>query len=188
MKAVKGKPGYIKSYKKSKLITTIILLLMITFIVVTVKLMFGDTSRVAIIFAILLSLPFAKYLIAFLMVKSYKSLSADNYQAIDDALQNEIILYDIVLSKYEGMKYYNAICVKNGWIYALVCEKDFKDNKKDYERWITDTVNDGKYEYKAACFDSIKAFTKKVKASGSPNENNALIDKYISERIMEMGV
>ncbi len=187
-KLYKGDYGYINSYKKKKLIGALILLLMIVFIVVTVRIMFGDTKRVAIVFAILLSLPFAKVFIAFFVVKGFKSMDKKDYGEISEALVDDLIAYDVTLSRYEGMRYYYCLCVKNGFVYAYVPAKDFSSKKKDYTEWIKQSINDGKYEYKVACFDNVGSFIKKVNQAGAPSDNTLLVDKYIMKQLLDMGV
>ena len=66
-KKEKGQYGYIDYYKKGKLLVTMILAIMIASIILSMLLAFGDTGRIGIIFAILLVLPFAKFLIAYIM-------------------------------------------------------------------------------------------------------------------------
>lgn len=187
-KVVKGEYGYIKNYKKSKLFATIVLFAMIAFIIVTLIIMFGDTKRVGVVFAILLTLPFAKYLIAYIMVAKFSSLDKETYDKICNSIKGEQLIYDVVLAKYEGMRFYYSICVKNGWVYALVPEKNFKENKSEYTEWIKNTVHDGKYEYKIGIYCNPEEFIKKVKNAGSPNDKNKIIDKYIKDRFIEMGV
>ena len=65
-KKEKGQYGYINYYKKGKLLVTLILAIMIASIILSMLLAFGDTGRIGIIFAILLVLPFAKFLIAYM--------------------------------------------------------------------------------------------------------------------------
>lgn len=188
-KVEKGNYGYIGYYKSKKLAAALVLLAMILFIIITLIIMYGDTSRVGVVFAILLSLPFAKYLIAFIMVFSFKSMEKDTYEKVSAALSCEDgLIYDLVLSKYEGMRFYYALCVKNGHVYALVPEKNIDSRKKDYGLWITNLINDGKYEYKTDIFTDVDKFLKKISSSGEANDRNRIIDKYIKERLIELGV
>ena len=43
------------------------------------------------------------------------------------------MIYDLVITQTEGMHYYDAVCVRNGSVYALVLDKHFKEEKKEYE-------------------------------------------------------
>lgn len=184
----KGEYGYLTAYKTKKIGIATILLIMIVFIIITLMIMFGDTKRVAVVFPILLSLPFAKYLIAYIAVAKFKPMSDSDYEQISSNLSEEQLIYDVVLSKYEGMMFYNVLCIKNGWVYAYVSDKDFDALKANYSTWIKDTVNEGKYEYKVGIYKNRDTFIKKVKRAGTPNDRTKLIDKFIKDRILELGV
>ena len=54
----KGEYGYLNAYKREKLIITLILAAMIEIVVISLMLKFGDTKRVFVVFAILLSFSF----------------------------------------------------------------------------------------------------------------------------------
>jgi hypothetical protein len=179
----KGDYGYLARYKKGKLLGTVVLALMIIFVVVTTIIMFGDTKRVAIVFAILLVLPFAKFFIAFILSAGYRPLDKDSAALLEkSAGGKEYILFDMVISRYEGMKHYAAITVKNGRIYALVLEKG---NPKEYEEWIDIAANDSKYKYKIAIYPDLKQYEKKIASVSTPNDNTRLIDRHIMDRIKD---
>lgn len=189
-KIQKGDYGYLEKYKKNKLLGVLILGLMIIFIVVTVIIMLGDTKRVAIVFAILLSLPFAKTLIAYIMVANFKPLTKTQHKEFVEDIQGDKlnILYDVVIVQYEGMKFYQLLLVKNGRVYAYTNSKDYKSNKNDYEKWISNAYSASKYEYKVFLTDDINAYIKKIKSISEPNDNTRIIDKHIMELILEKGV
>ena len=186
----KGEYGYLKRYRRNKLIGTIIFALMIIFIVVTIVIMFGDTKRVAIVFAILLALPLAKFIIAFILCVKFKSLSLEDYNLIRDKTGDSFkdILFDMSITQYEGMKFYPSMLIKNGKIYAYVNAKDYNLKKKDYEKWIKNAITDTKYEYKVFVTDNFETYIKKVNSVSTPNHNTKLIDKHITEQILEKGV
>ena len=186
----KGEYGYLKRYRRNKLIGTIIFALMIIFIVVTIVIMFGDTKRVAIVFAILLALPLAKFIIAFILCVKFKSLSLEDYNLIRDKTGDSFkdILFDMSITQYEGMKFYPSMLIKNGKIYAYVNAKDYSLKKKDYEKWIKNAITDTKYEYKVFVTDNFETYIKKVNSVSTPNHNTKLIDKHITEQILEKGV
>jgi hypothetical protein len=179
----KGDYGYLVAYKRGKLIGTVALALMIVFVVVATIIMFGDTKRVAIIFAILLALPFAKFFIAFILSAGYKPLDADTAKTLTETVGGvEYIMFDMVVSRYEGMKHYAAITVKNGRIYALVLEKG---TPKEYEEWLDNAANDSKYQYKIAIYSDIKQYEKKLGSISTPNDNTRLVDRHIMDRIKD---
>lgn len=186
----KGEYGYLKAYRRRKLVGFIIFVAMIEFIVITMLLMFGSTSRVGIVFAILLTLPMAKFFIAFIMCIKFKPLDEDSYKKISDGVHNQygFLMYDLVISQYEGFKFYQAMCVKNGKVCALVLDKNAQTEKKAYEKWIKSCFKDSKYQYAVYVYDNIDGYIKKANSISEPNENTRTIDKHVAQNIMEMCV
>ena len=163
---------------------------MLASVVIVTIIMFGDTSRVIIVIAILLSLPLAKFLIAYIIVAKYNSLSFDKHAKISNnyKAKDSCLMFDITISQYEGIKFYHSMLIKNGKIYALVLNKDYSDKKKDYEKWINDSITSQKYKYKITTFDNIEEYIKKINSVSEPNDNNKLIDRHIREEILSAGV
>ena len=185
-KVQKGEYGYLKAYKMSKLLLCTVLAFMLAAVVIGTIIMYGDTSRVIIVFAILLSLPLAKILIAYLIVIKFNSLTFDEHAKIANTYRG--LLFDMTVSQYEGIKFYQSMLIKNGKIYALVTNKDYKEKSKEYEKWITDVIVSDKYKYKITVFDNIDEYIKKINSVSEPNDNNKLIDKHIREEILSAGV
>jgi hypothetical protein len=98
----------------------------------------------------------------------------------------------MVISRYEGMKHYAAITVKNGRIYALVLEKDYERRDeglpKEYEKWIDEAANDSKYKYKINTYSDISQYEKKVTSVSTPNDNTRLVDRHIMDRIRDSSI
>ena len=158
----KGEYGYLKYYRLCKLIGVIVFTAMIEFIVITMLLLWGSTSRVIVVLPSLCR--------------------------IRDKVKNEhgILLYDVAVSRYEGMKFYQSICVKNGKICALVMDKRFEENKKDYEKWLEGCVSDSKYNYSIYVFGDVDAYIKKADSISEANDRNRSVDKHIAKTILEM--
>ena len=116
-KKEKGQYGYIDYYKKGKLLVTLILAIMIASIILSMLLAFGDTGRIGIIFAILLVLPFAKFLIAYIMCAKFQTMPQDVYDVVHGQTDETDMIYDLVITQTEGMHYYDAVCVRNGSVY-----------------------------------------------------------------------
>ncbi|MBR1815547.1 MAG: hypothetical protein IJ763_02480 [Lachnospiraceae bacterium] len=182
----KGEYGYMNSYKKSKLIISLIFAVMISFIIITMLIMYGSTQRVMIIFAIILVLPFSKFLISYIMCMTFKPMDKETYEYINDktASQNGTLLYDVVITETAGMKFYQSICVSDGRIYAYIEDKKYKIQKNDYIKWIKNCISGTKFSYTIHVTDDKDEYIKKVNSVSKANEKNERIDKHIVERIL----
>lgn len=183
-KKEKGQYGYINYYKKGKLLVTLILAIMIASIILSMLLAFGDTGRIGIIFAILLVLPFAKFLIAYIMCVKFQTMPQDVYDVVHGQTDETDMIYDLVITQTEGMHYYDAVCVRNGSVYALVLDKHFKEEKKEYETFMQQALANSKYKYIVHLYTDTDAFAKKIHSIGEPNDKTKLIDQYMREQIL----
>ncbi|MDE6024442.1 MAG: hypothetical protein K2G45_03210 [Lachnospiraceae bacterium] len=183
----KGEYGYLKAYRRGKLVGFIIFAAMIEFIVITMLLAFGSTSRVGIVFAILLTLPMAKFFIAFILCVRFKQLDENDYKKISDSISNQygFLMYDLAISQYEGFKFYQAMCIKNGKICALALDKNFSTEKKTYEKWIQSCLKDSKYKYTIYVYDNMDDYIKKANSISEPNDKTRSIDKHVAQNIKE---
>lgn len=183
-KKEKGQYGYINYYKKGKLLVTLILAIMIASIILSMLLAFGDTGRIGIVFAILLVLPFAKFLIAYIMCAKFQTIPQDVYDVVHGQTDETDMIYDLVITQTEGMHYYDAVCVRNGSVYALVLDKHFKEEKKEYETFMQQALANSKYKYIVHLYTDADAFAKKIHSIGEPNDKTKLIDQYMREQIL----
>lgn len=184
----KGDYGYIKAYRMGKLTVSIILAAMIAFIIITMLVLFGDTGRVMIVFAILLVLPFAKFFIAWIMCAGFSPLTKEEYDHLISVCNvsedSSELKFDIVITRYEGMKFYQSLCVKNGRVIALVTGSDYASDKKEYREWIETCINSDKYKYPVTIYNDIQSYAKKYCSISSPNDKTALVDRHILEKII----
>lgn len=186
----KGEYGYINEYKKRKLTFSGIFLFMILFIVITMLIMFGSTKRVMVVFAILLALPFSKFIIGYIVCFKFKSLSKSDHEKILKSYKDSAdeLLFDMTISQYEGIKYYDSMLIKNNIIVALVTSKNYKKDKKSYETWIKKCFEDSKYSYSIFIYNDMDSYLKKINSISEPGDKNKLVDRHIKERIIVMGV
>ncbi len=188
-KKEKGQYGYINYYKRTKLLITLVLAAMIAFIIITMLLMYGDTSRVMVVFAILLVLPFAKFLIAYITCIKFTSMPENIHQHILERTQTNGkemsgLLYDVVIAQYEGMHFFESICVKNGKVCALILDKHYPEHKNDYEKCIQAAFANSKYKYLIHIYTDVDAYLKKVCSLSEPNDNTKLVDKHMREQLL----
>lgn len=187
----KGEYGYLKAYRREKLIISLVLAIMIALIIAGMLFLFGDTGRVMIVFAILLTLPFAKFIIAWIMCAKFEPLTGEQHRQLcaeitgtEKGGMSDGLYFDIVITQYEGMKFYQSMCIKNGKIIALVSDKHFQENKKDYIKWIQSCIADSKYKYSVTVYGDVQEYVKRVRSVSTPNDKTAMIDRHMTDRIL----
>lgn len=189
----KGQYGYIKKYKK-KIITSIIILgVMILTGVILSLVMFKTTKTLIIILPILISLPFAKQIVALIMCSKFKPLTEEEHKKIEKGIHYENrdgILYDISISRYEGMMFFPAVIVRDGRMLFLY-QKAFDKKIPDVEflkKEIARSFEMIKKPYVIITALTVDEFIKKAEAIKEPDEDYVVKDQSMREKIFELGV
>ncbi len=189
----KGQYGYIKKHKK-KIITSIIILgVMILTGVILSLVMFKTTKTLIIILPILISLPFAKQIVALIMCSKFKPLTEEEHKKIEKGIHYENrdgILYDISISRYEGMMFFPAVIVRDGRMLFLY-QKAFDKKISDVEflkKEIARSFEMIKKPYVIITALTVDEFIKKAEAIKEPDEDYVVKDQSMREKIFELGV
>lgn len=189
----KGQYGYIKKHKK-KIITSIIILgVMILTGVILSLVMFKTTKTLIIILPILISLPFAKQIVALIMCSKFKPLTEEEHKKIEKGIHYENrdgILYDISLSRYEGMLFFPAVIVRDGRMLFLY-QKAFDKKIPDVEflkKEITRSFEMIKKPYVIVTALTVDEFIKKAETIKEPDEDYLVKDQSMREKLFELGV
>lgn len=189
----KGQYGYIKKHKK-KIITSIIILgVMILTGVILSLVMFKTTKTLIIILPILISLPFAKQIVALIMCSKFKPLTEEEHKKIEKGIHYENrdgILYDISISRYEGMMFFPAVIVRDGRMLFLY-QKAFDKKIPDLEflkKEIARSFEMIKKPYVIITALTVDEFIKKAETIKEPDEDYVVKDQSMREKIFELGV
>lgn len=189
----KGQYGYIKKHKK-KIITSIIILgVMILTGVILSLVMFKTTKTLIIILPILISLPFAKQIVALIMCSKFKPLTEEEHKKIEKGIHYENrdgILYDISLSRYEGILFFPAVIVRDGRMLFLY-QKAFDKKIPDVEflkKEIARSFEMIKKPYVIVTALTVDEFIKKAETIKEPDEDYLVKDQSMREKLFELGV
>ncbi|MED9989207.1 hypothetical protein GT641_02190 [Clostridium sp. BIOML-A1] len=189
----KGQYGYIKKHKK-KIITSIIILgVMILTGVILSLVMFKTTKTLIIILPILISLPFAKQIVALIMCSKFKPLTEEEHKKIEKGIHYENrdgILYDISISRYEGMMFFPAVIVRDGrmlFLYQEAFDKKIPD-VEFLKKEIARSFEMIKKPYIIITALTVDEFIKKAETIKEPDEDYVVKDQSMREKIFELGV
>ncbi len=189
----KGQYGYIKKYKKWTWAGVIILGILILVGVITSLVQFGTTKTLLIILPILICLPFAKQVVALIMCWNMKPLSdADHAKVVADVTysDSEDLLFDISISRYEGMLFFPAVVVRDGrmvFLYTGTFGKKIADGDT-LKKEIMKAFDKIKNPYLVIVATSVDDFVKKANAIKEPDEDYLKRDASMREKLFEMGI
>lgn len=189
----KGQYGYMNRYKRNLLISIISLGLLVIIGVFVTVLMFGTKKSVFIVIPILIALPFAKQIIGYLMCANFRELDEDEYAQIKERVTyfgDEAIVYDVSISRYEGMTYFPVAVIRDGRIlvfYRPRWNRKIPD-ENTLKKVIQTAFEDQKKQYVVVTTTKLDDFIERANKIKAPGDELAATDVKYRERLFELGV
>lgn len=117
----KGEYGYAARYKNRKIILTLICFCCIVIDVMIGLIMFQTRATLFTIVACVMSLPFAKNLIGYIMVVKFKPLTEEQHEKAVSMGRNEdaLMCYDISISDTEKMYFFPCVAIFGNNVIGL---------------------------------------------------------------------
>ena len=112
----KGQHGYMNRHKRNVLISIIVLGLFVIAGVFFTVVMFDTRKSIFIVIPILVALPLAKQLVAYIMCAGFRELSDEEYSKLKKLsyFEDPSVVYDVSVSRYEGIVYFPAAVIRDG--------------------------------------------------------------------------
>lgn len=189
----KGQYGYIKKYRKKIIISIIALGILILAGVILSLAMFKTTKTLIILLPILISLPFAKQIVALIMCSKFRPLTEKEHAYLEKQIHYENrdgLLYDISISRYEGMIFFPAVIVRDGrmlFLYQTPFQKKIP-NAEFLKKEIQRAFENVKQSYVVMTATTLEEFVKKANTIKEPDEAYVEKDKSMRQTLFELGV
>ncbi len=187
-KIQKGDAGYIQKRKKRAWIMSFVILL-IALAIFGVGLLMNDMSKTNIftVFAILCVLPWAKQVVALVVVFPYHSVTAGRYEKARKAVPEYMTLYsDLVITSPDKIMHLDLAAVGSGQVIALIGDKKMPfagEQKQDIgyiRQYLTKGVNSWGDGYKVKVVESEKLFLQEIAAVKPREEDEEELQKVRS--------
>ena len=170
----RGNFGYIKRKKRRQILLTF-LMIIIGFIMFVVGLFMNqfERSNLCTMLAILMVLPAAKFLVIFIVLFPYKSVSKERYDAIKSRLSDDIILMtDMVITSPDISMNMDFVIFTDNQVIGLLGKK--KQDIKYIEKYLKDTLES----------NHLEGFTVKIFAEEKQFESN-IPDRKIENKALQ---
>jgi hypothetical protein len=189
----KGQYGYMNRYKRNVLISIIILGLFIIVGVFMTVFMFNTKKSVFILIPILIAIPFAKQIIAYLLCAGFREIGKEEHKKILDNISysdDASLMYDVSISRYEGIIYFPVAVVRDGRILVYYNKKYDKKipNGDALKKEILKTLDMKKNPYVVVVTTDLDSFIDKANHIKAPGEDFKVRDGKIRERLCELGI
>ncbi len=184
----KGDYGYARKNKNTKLILTLGLFLCILVDVVLALIIYQTRNTLLTIIACVMSLPFAKMLIGYFMCLRFKPLSKAEYEKTEEVAKanNVKFLYDINISKSEGIMFFPCILVYNNNVIAYVPDASSNDKNHKYTEYLKMSYEGLKFKYRVLVVSSLDRLDREIKKINEPSEDDKKVDRYIAKHLIEL--
>jgi len=185
----KGQPGYIKNRKLARGIVVGIGLVAIIAIFLTGYISTGTRNNMLTLVAILTSLPVAKYIVLFIVVLPYHSVSQELHERIVDAAgEKSQVLAEMIITSKEKTMPIDYLVVKESHVMGYTSYK--KCDVPFAEKFITENMQLNGHKVAVKIWDDEKKFISKIASMGNKEieEDKMNKDAAIAETLLTLVV
>lgn len=191
----KGTYGYIDYYKKRKLKIAAVFIALIAISVIAVLCVFETKNTYWIAIPILLVLPFAKYFVAYIVVKAYATMPEQDYEKVRklaERWEHIFPVYDVTLASEAGISYLEVLIIIDGVVYGCASSLNKKFHSKDIQAYLQKLVKTAGYESKVFIYDSLEdtldAAAKRIESFSEEHSFQDKRSRSIKKAILVVGV
>lgn len=188
MKA-KGNYGYLKSLKRIRLILTLACFAFILIDVLISFIYFQTNKTLFIVIAAVMSIPFAKNIIGYLMTFKFEPLTEEEYSEAKQIAEERglVMVYDVSVTASEGILFYPCAAVYNNNVIGLL-QKGQNQKKKDATEYLKKVQERVKSKPRVIVVESLKEMQRELNRLTPPKEDQLKHDRFIAEKLLELGI
>lgn len=166
-KIPKGSYGYLNYKKKLSLIITLASFLVIAAVFFTGYIVTGTNNNIMTVIAAVLTLPAAKFTVAYIILIPHRSTPEDVYSGTNDTFHGLITYYDLIFSNSTSPIGTQAVVVSDSLVIALTDET--KADKKLFEKSVSEFMEKDGHPVNVSLFTDKTSFIAKAKLMCSGN-------------------
>ena len=188
-KLEKGNYGYLKKNKLIQLSFTLGLMIIVAIIFYTGYIKYGNTKNIFTVLAIVSVIPMAKFVVGYLVIAKYNSISEDEQNKLQTQIKHEL-LYDLIISSPEKIYPTKVAIVQDNSVYFYISDikkndnqsSDAKNMKNKIEKYVRSFLEK---ECKVSAVKVFMNFDEFIKMATMLEKNeNGKYDKRIKELLL----
>lgn len=125
--------GYLQKNKILQLAISLVLMLIILAMFYTGYIKYHNTKNIFTVFSVVSVIPAAKFMVAYIVMAPYKSISKELYQRISKH-EKVALLYDLLISSPERIIHIGIAAVRDNSVFMYVPDKKYK--KTEVEKYV----------------------------------------------------
>ncbi len=183
----KGEYGYARRYKNRQILLMFVIFSLILSDVLVSLLIFNTRKTWLIIIACIMSIPFARNFVNYLLIIKAKPLNDKEHKIADELSEKHgfIMAYDISVTDSEGLLFYPCLTVYNNNIIAYV--NDLSGKEKKYTDYLKKCYEEG-LKPRVCVVDSFEKFEKEIERLNSPKDSQKKQDLEIAKKLLTLGL
>lgn len=183
----KGEYGYARRYKNRQILLMFVIFSLILSDVLVSLLIFNTRKTWLIIIACIMSIPFARNFVNYLLIIKAKPLNDKEHKMADELSEKHgfIMAYDISVTDSEGLLFYPCLTVYNNNIIAYV--NDLSGKEKKYTDYLKKCYEEG-LKPRVCVVDSFEKFEKEIERLNSPKDLQRKQDLMIAKKLLTLGL
>ena len=184
-----GSYGRIKKKRNIRLFMVLFLLAIIVADVIFSVVMFHTRKTWFIIIACVLSIPFARNLIDFVMCLRCKPLDKKTYEEVNTISQDtgRKIIYDIPITDEDGLVFVPAACVYNNNIIAFTPDESDVKKREKIKKYIALVNESEDSKCRITVTDNINTFKKEISRIKDSEGASKATDEQLMDRLYAIG-
>ena len=184
----KGNYGYAKGLKRRRMILMFVCFAFILADVLSSLIFFQTKKTLFVVLACIMSIPFAKNLIGYLMVIRCEPLSREEHEEAEAIAKEKdtTLAYDISITETEGVLFYPCVAIYNNNVIGLV-QAGQNQKEKDAVTYLKKVQEGVPSKPRVVVVDSLKEMKRELDRLNPPKEEQLRDDVKIAERLMELG-
>ncbi|SEP86477.1 hypothetical protein SAMN02910289_00720 [Lachnospiraceae bacterium RM5] len=162
----KGSFEYIKYNRIKELIISLFLCMVILALIIIGFLIYGTNKNIYTVIAAICAIPFAKFLVAYIILVPYKSIEKEKKEELD-LIEDVDIFYDYVITSDEKIFCLQSIAIKDNSLYCYLYNK--KIDEKYVEKYLREKIQTDCKISTIKVFKEFARFSREVKILSKNN-------------------
>lgn len=185
----KGAYGHARHIRRVRLILMLLCFLFILTDVVFSLVIFQTRRTLFVIAACVMSIPFAKNLIGYLMAYPAQPLDRDAYEKAEmiGRKSGAEMMYDLTVTDTEGVLYFPCGAVLNNNLILYHRKAGEADTRKKIQQYLSDFTDAREEKVRVVSVSSLTQMEKELNRITTPKKEQKRMDGKIREKLLEKG-
>lgn len=186
-KLVKGTYGYVDKFKKQKLTSMILWMIVIGCLLFIPWIILKTRLNYFTIGAVVMVLPAAKSVVASILIHPYKTVPKEIYDKVQKVLTPDMeLLCDLVMTKYEGSMCLSLAVVYNKNVYAYALPQ--KWSKQEIKSFLTTIVKTSQSTQKPEVYTDLNTFIRVLEKLAKQSKEETVDQSQLIQNLLSYSV